>query len=141
MNETAIFYPVAAMVLLVIVVEFFMIRERMSEMKTRKIGFEKVASSTQMSQVLENTRAADNYKNLFEMPVLFYVLCLALFMTQSVSQGFIWAAWAYVALRVLHSGIHIGYNNVMQRFSVFALSMWVVGSMWAVFVWQLAAKA
>jgi hypothetical protein len=140
MNQTAIFYPIAAMALLVVVVECFMIRERMSEMKARKISLNKVASSTQMGRVLENTRAADNYKNLFEMPVLFYVLCLALYMTQLVNQGFVWAAWAFVALRVLHSFIHIGYNNVMQRFSVFALSMWVVGVMWVVFVWQLATK-
>jgi hypothetical protein len=140
MNQTAIFYPIAAMALLVVVVECFMIRERMNEMKARKISLNKVASSKQMGRVLENTRAADNYKNLFEMPVLFYVLCLALYMTQSVNQGFVWAAWAFVALRVLHSFIHIGYNNVMQRFSVFALSMWVVGVMWVVFVWQLATK-
>ncbi len=140
MNQTAIFYPVAAMVLLVVVVECFMIRERMNEMKARKLSYGKVASSTQMSRVLENTRAADNYKNLFEMPVLFYVLCLALYMTQTVSQGFLWAAWVYVALRVVHSFIHIGYNHVMHRFAVFALSMWVVGAMWAVFVWQLANK-
>jgi hypothetical protein len=141
MNQAAIFYPIAAMVLLVVVVECFIIRERMDEMKTRQIGFDKVATSTQMNLVLVNTRAADNFKNLFEMPVLFYVLCLALYMTQSVSQGFLWTAWAYVVLRVLHSFIHIGYNNVIQRFSVFALSMWVVVGMWAVFVWQLANKA
>ncbi len=141
MNQTAIFYPVAAMVLLVAIVTCLMLKERVTEMKTRKISPKKVATSSQMAQMLENTRAADNYKNLFEMPVLFYVICLGLYMTQSVSQGFLWAAWAYVTLRLVHSFIHIGYNNVMHRFTVFALSMWVVGAMWAVFVWQLANKA
>jgi hypothetical protein len=140
MNQAAIFYPIAAMVLLVGVVECFIIRERMDEMKSRQIGFDKVATSTQMNLVLVNTRAADNFKNLFETPVLFYVLCLALYMTQSLNQGFLWAAWVYVALRYVHSFIHIGYNNVIQRFSVFTLSMWIVGGMWAVFVWQLASK-
>jgi hypothetical protein len=140
MNQTAIFYPIGVMVLLVAVITCLMLKERVEEMKTRKIATYTVASSTQMSQVLQNTRAADNYKNLFEMPVLFYVLCLALYATQSVTHIYLWAAWAFAALRVLHSFIHIGYNNVMHRFSVFALSMWVVGGMWAAFVWQLAGK-
>lgn len=140
MSQTAIFYPIAAMALLVIIVELFMIYERTNEMKVRKISLNKVASSTQMSQLLENTRAADNYKNLFEMPVLFYVLCLAIFVTQSVNEGFLWAAWGFVALRILHSFIHISYNNVMHRFSMFATSMWVLAGMWTVFVWQLADK-
>jgi hypothetical protein len=140
MNQAAIFYPIAVMVLQVAIVTCLMLKERVVEMKNRKISPAIVASSSQMRRVLENTRAADNYQNLFEMPVLFYVLCLALYMVQSVNQGFLWAAWAFVILRLLHSFIHIGYNNVMHRFSVFALSMWVVGGMWAAFVWQLAGK-
>jgi hypothetical protein len=140
MNQTAIFYPIATMVLLAAVVTCLMLKERVEEMKARKIGYDKVASSTQMNQVLENTRAADNYKNLFEMPVLFYVLCLALYITQSVTQGFLWAAWVFVSLRILHSFIHIGYNNVMHRFGVFTVSIWVVAAMWAAFIWQLAGK-
>jgi hypothetical protein len=140
MNQTAIFYPMAAMVLLVVLVCCLMLRERIAEMKARKISPSKVASSTQMNRILENTRAADNYKNLFEMPVLFYALCLALYMTQSLNQNYLWAAWLFVALRVLHSFIHIVYNNVMHRFSVFALSMWVIAGMWAAFIWQMAGK-
>ena len=140
MNQAAIFYPIAAMMALVVLVTCLMLKERVNEMKVRKINPKKVATSTQMAQLLENTRAADNYKNLFEMPVLFYALCVALFATQLVSQGFLWAAWAYVALRIIHSFIHIGYNNVMHRFSVFTVSFWLLTGMWAVFVWQLAGK-
>ncbi len=140
MNQAAIFYPIAAMMALVMLVTCLMLKQRVNEMKVRKINPKKVATSTQMAQLLENTRAADNYKNLFEMPVLFYALCVALFATQLVSQGFLWAAWAYVALRVLHSFIHIGYNNVVQRFSVFGLSMGLLAGMWVMFVWQLAGK-
>lgn len=140
MNQTAIFYPIAVMMLLVVIVTCLMLKERMVEMKTLKIHPNTVASSSQMSVVLKNTRAADNYKNLSEMPVLFYALCLALYATQSVSQGFLWAAWVYVALRVIHSITHISYNNLMHRFSVFSASMAVLVGMWAVFVWQLAGK-
>lgn len=140
MNQATIFYPIAAMMLLVAIVTAMMLKERIAEMKIRRIHPNKIASSTQMGQILENTKGADNYKNLAEMPILFYVLCIALFATQSVSTGWVYAAWAYVALRYAHSFIHIGYNTVMHRFYVFAASLTVLFGMWAMFVWQLASK-
>jgi hypothetical protein len=140
MNQAAIFYPIAAMMLLVAIVTVMMLKERIGEMKNRRIHPNTVASSTQMNQILENTKGADNYKNLAEMPILFYVLCVALFATQMVSSGWLYAAWVYVALRFVHSFIHIGYNTVMHRFYVFAASLTLLFWMWAIFVWQLATK-
>ena len=140
MSQSAILYPIAAMLLLVAVVMALMLRERIAEMKSRRIHPQKVASSSQMSAVLQNTRASDNYKNLFELPVFFYVLCLALMATQLVSAGFVWAAWEFVALRVLHSFIHLGYNNVMHRFQVFMISSVLLIVMWAGFGFLLAQQ-
>ena len=77
MTGFEIFYPIAAMVVLVSVVMALMLRERIAEMTARRIHPNKVASSSQMGAVLQNTRGADNFRNLFEMPVLFYVLCVA----------------------------------------------------------------
>lgn len=138
MNPTHIFFPMAAMFLLVVIVTCLMLRERIAEMKSRKIHPKKVASSTQMAQVLENTQAADNYKNLFEMPVFFYLLCIALFATQKVTHLWCMTAWVYVVLRAIHSYIHISYNNVMHRFTAFALSAGVLAGLWLVFIWELA---
>jgi hypothetical protein len=140
MNQVAILYPMAAMLLLVCVVMVLMLRERVAEMKARRIHPQKLPSSSQMSATLQNTRAADNYRNLFEMPVLFYALCLALLATQAASSGFVLAAWAYVALRVVHSVIHLGYNTVMHRFTVFALSSTLLLAMWIAFIVQLAHR-
>ena len=141
MNQTTIFYPLAALVVLVFVVVCLTVRERVFEFKSRKIHPQKLPSSSQMLAVLENTRAADNYKNLFEMPVLFYVLCLALYATNLVGMGMLVAAWAYVVLRVAHSTIHIGYNKVMHRFKVFVCSALLLSGMWTAFVIQLLNKA
>ncbi len=140
MNQVQILFPLAAMMLLTSVVMALMLRERIAEMKARRIHPQKVASSTQMSAVLQNTRAADNYKNLFEMPVLFYALCLALLATQMASPLYLAGAWAYVLLRCVHSFIHIGYNKVMHRFQVFALSATLLLVMWLAFAVQLCNK-
>ena len=140
-GQMQILYPLAAMMALVVVVAALMLLERMKEMKARCIHPQKVATSTLMAGVLQNTRAADNYKNLFEMPVLFYVGCLGLLATGGVTPLQLGLAWFYVALRLLHSAIHVGYNNVMHRFSVSALSACVLLVMWALLVVHLLQRA
>ena len=141
MNQVTILYPMAAMLLLVAVVMGCMLKERVSEMTERRIHPQKVASSSQMSAILQNTRAADNYSNLFEMPMLFYALCLALYATAMVAPLFVWGAWLYVALRVWHSVIHLGYNKVMHRLKVFLASTVLLFFLWASFVVLLTQRA
>ncbi len=139
-GQVQILYPVTAMVLLVVIVTAMMLRERVREMMARRIHPQKFPSSTQLAAALENTRGADNFKNLFEAPVLFYVLCLALLVTQSSSTVFIVLAWVYVALRYAHSFIHLGYNKVMHRFKVYLASSVALMVMWVLFVVQLMQR-
>jgi hypothetical protein len=39
-------------------------------------------------------------------------------------------AWLYVGLRMLHSAVHIGYNNVVHRLVVFTASNFVLIMLW-----------
>jgi len=71
-----------------------------------------------------------NYMNLLELPLLFYVVCLIAFVTGSASGAVIALAWVYVALRVLHSLIHITYNDVLHRFVAFASSNVILLVIW-----------
>ncbi|MFT3820184.1 MAG: MAPEG family protein [Rubrivivax sp.] len=73
-----------------------------------------------------------NYMNLLELPLLFYVGCLAALVTSNVSPALLRLAWAYVALRVVHSLIHVGYNRVSHRFAAFAASNGVLVAFWVV---------
>lgn len=142
MKQTDILLPIAAMMGLVAVVVGLMLLERVKDMRTLRIrpNDPRVASSSQMAATLPNTRAADNYKNLFEMPVLFYALCLALLFTQSVTGAWLAAAWVYVGLRVGHTVVHLAMRHVMLRFALFAASFYLLAGMWAVFAWQLITK-
>ena len=74
-----------------------------------------------------------NYMNLLELPMLFYVLCLALYVTNSVSALEVGLAWIYVVLRIAHSAIHLTLNHIYTRLIVFALSNVVLGFAWLVF--------
>ena len=105
---------------------------RIGEMRRRRIHPQKVATSKGLSE-LECVAISDNFKNLFEMPVLFYVVCVLLMVTGHVTTFFVAAAWLYVALRIVHSWIHCTYNKVMHRFYAFFASVVVLAAMWAGF--------
>ena len=79
-----------------------------------------------------------NYMNLTELPVLFYVLCLMLYVSNSLNEVMLVLAWVYVGLRVLHSLIHVTYNHVFHRLTVFVLSNIVLGTMWVLFFVKFA---
>lgn len=71
-----------------------------------------------------------NYMNLLELPVLFYVACLTLYVTKTADDTALIIAWVYVALRAVHSTIHLSYNNVFHRLAVFATSNVVLSVLW-----------
>ena len=81
----------------------------------------------------EVSNPSDNFKNLFEIPVLFYVLALYLFVSGAVDGTYLAAGWAFVAFRVLHSAVHCTVNIVMLRFGLYAVS--------SLAVWFIAARA
>lgn len=71
-----------------------------------------------------------NLMNLLELPVLFYIACLTLYITKTVDVASLYLAWLYVVLRVCHSLVHLTYNNVFHRLSVFAGSNVVLFIIW-----------
>jgi hypothetical protein len=122
--------PIAAMMLLVFVVGAALLAQRSSEMRARRIHPQKVATSAQMAATMQRVNIADNFRNLFETPVLFYALCLALAVTQSATPAMLAGLWAYVALRVAHSAIHCTYNRVMHRFAAFGAGFALLLVLW-----------
>jgi hypothetical protein len=68
------------------------------------------------------TRVADNYSHLHEQPTIFYALALAAQVANAVDGFSVAIAWAYVALRVIHSFVQATGNVIMIRFFVFIAS-------------------
>jgi hypothetical protein len=73
-----------------------------------------------------------NYINLLEAPMLFYLACVLLYVTSGVTFAAVALAWMYVALRVVHSMIHLTYNRVQHRLIAFAVSNAVLVALWVV---------
>lgn len=135
-----ILLPCAAMVGLTAAVWVRALYERIVEMRTRRIPAQSIATSRDAARLLKNTRALDNFANLFELPVLFYVLCLALLATHSGSTGYVAAVWVFVALRMGHSIIHVTYNRVLHRFAFWAMgALWLFG-MWGSYLFDVLSQ-
>ena len=63
-----------------------------------------------------------NYNHLHEAPTVFYAVALALAMIGQGNGLNATIAWAYVALRIVHSVFQATINKVAPRFILFALS-------------------
>ncbi|MET0654151.1 MAG: MAPEG family protein [Pseudoxanthomonas sp.] len=132
MTGKEIFHPMLAMLALTLIVWVRLYYVRIPEMRRLRIHPQAVATSAQKSARLVDTRAADNFSNLFEVPVLFHLALVVAYLTQQVTPLSVGLAWVFVAGRVLHSLIQCSYNKVMHRFIVYSLSTCVVWALWAV---------
>lgn len=137
MNKELILLPVVAMVVLTATVWCRLYVVRIREMRARRIRAQDLASRGAGTTLLANTGPADNFMNLFEMPVLFYVLMVLLYVTNLGDSLYLSLASSFVALRCAHSAIHVTYNRVMHRFLAYAASSAVLWIMWARFAFHL----
>jgi hypothetical protein len=131
-DVSRIFLPALAMVVLTFVVWLRMYFMRIGEMKRERIHPQSVATSAEMAARVKDTRAADNFRNLFELPVLFYLALVVAALTNEVTAVTVGLAWIFVALRVVHSAIHCTNNTVMLRFKAYLAGGVVLWVLWGV---------
>ena len=131
MVSTSLALPLLAMLLLTLVVWVVMFIHRVGYANANGIDAQKMKTPSDVARLLpdEVSGSGNNFKNLFEIPVLFYVMCLYLTVFGQVTSMMVTCAWVFVALRAVHSFIHCSYNNVMHRFIAYlasSLALWVM---------------
>lgn len=126
-----VLYPAITMALLTLSVIFCLGLRRFIAVRTRQVNHRYYLtydiSDGEPPSLRRHTR---NVQNLYEAPPLFYAVLIAIYVAGSVDQAVVIGAWAYVALRVVHSAIHLSYNRVSHRFPVFGASMGVLAFLW-----------
>ncbi len=115
-------YPVFVMLVLHFLVLSYLFNNRVKEMKANKVHPEKLKLRVNTAIELKNSCAADNFLNLFEMPIVFYVLAILAITSNKYTNSTVVIAWIFVFSRYIHSFIHCTYNKVMDRFKAFAIS-------------------
>ncbi|NNJ76253.1 MAG: hypothetical protein HKP56_13985 [Anderseniella sp.] len=134
-NPQLLVLAAGAQALLTIVVLLVLGARRRTAYKTGKVGKEAMLNDRVWPPYV--LQASNNYKNQFEIPVLFFAAVATVLAIQAATVMFVWLAWGFVATRIVHSVCHCGSNNLPVRFISFFASVIAVTIMWAL----LAAHA
>ena len=137
MSQTPILYPAFAMVALTLGVLLRMRSLRFAAVRRGELSVEFFRAYPEGVEPEPLRVISRHYVNLFEMPLLFYVVVLMLYVTQQVNAWMVAGAWLYVALRYAHSVVHLTSNHVVARFSLYFASAGVLALLWGALLVQL----
>jgi hypothetical protein len=133
MAQDLIFAPMGAMALLTFAVLLFIPIRRFRAGASGLVKVEDFRFGESAAVPPDVSIPNRNYMNLLELPTLFFPACLMFYVAARVDVVALVTAWTYVALRAIHSAVHLTYNNVRHRLIVFALSNAVLGALWVLF--------
>jgi len=126
-----ILWPTFALVALIFTVWFILFVQSIGHMRRNPPRAEDIATGeAAMRYFTPVEMPANNLRNLFEMPVLYFALVPLLLITHHANHLQVLLAWIFVVLRALHSFIHIGPKKVMPRFMIYLASCITLSAMW-----------
>lgn len=136
-NDNLLVQPMLVLMLLTMLVWLYMYVLRNRYVMRQRISPQLLASPEQLNTLLPEqiNRPSNNLKNLCELPVLFYALCLLIQQLALVDTVFITLAWCFVGLRIAHSIVHCTFNNVLSRFLLYVTASLVLWGMLLRFSW------
>ena len=124
-----LFWPMFALVLWTFLISVRNLQVRISSMRSRQVkpSYYEVFRGDASEIVM---KTGNNLRNLTEFPPLFYIVIVLIMVFEKADQVFAIMAWAYVAFRVLHSLVHLTFNKVPVRFSMFFISHLLLLAFW-----------
>jgi hypothetical protein len=130
MDSSSIIYPAVAMFMLTASVIAYTAGSRLAAIRRGDVSIRYYRRYSEGEQTPRLQVIGRHVQNHFEVPPLFYIAILFLYVTGSVVPIAVALAWAYFAARCVHSFIHLGSNNVTHRFVAFALSGLILAGLW-----------
>jgi hypothetical protein len=131
-----IFWP---MIVLALTSLWLYVPMSQARIKTIKSGKAKAGTYKLNDGEPEESRLFNNaIANQFESPVLFYAVCLAIYVTGMAGWPMIALAWAYAVAKLAHIYVHISTNNLRHRRPAFIVSYALLIALWVAFAVQLA---
>jgi hypothetical protein len=123
------FYPLFAMVLLTFVIMIWTFISRVQAVQQGKLSIRyfRLMQGEAPEAVIKASR---QFANLFEMPVLFYVLILLSLIKNTEDIWQVRLAWIYVLCRCVQAIIHLSYNKVNHRMAAFVVGNLVLLVLW-----------
>lgn len=138
MNASLILYPSLVMFALSLGCIFYLGYARFRAIQGREVRISYFRTYNEGTQPERLHLLGRHIQNHFEVPPLFHLGVVLAFVTGTVTALTLTLAWLFVALRVMHTGIHLGGNNVSWRFFTFGTSLMVLGGLWGAVFLKLA---
>ena len=139
MNQTAIFWPMIAHAALVFAIYALLGLRRRQAVE---------GGSARISQFRENRDepaeslfVRNALENQFELPMLFYAVCLALQASGAVDALTLSLAWLFAVSRYVHTFIHVTSNRIRHRQPAFVIGFLAVIALWGLLAVHLLRAA
>mgnify|MGYP003444576470 FL=1 len=136
MQTHMIFWPVLVQILLILLMYMLLGYRKAKAVKTGNVNLKATALDNK-AWPPEVVKVSNNIDNQFEIPMVFFVLCLLFFGIGQVDFLVLSLAWAFVISRYAHAYVHIGSNYVPLRMRIFAFGCLVLLTMAFVAAWKL----
>ncbi|MEE2877343.1 MAG: MAPEG family protein [Candidatus Neomarinimicrobiota bacterium] len=131
MDSNLILIPLALMVALTLLVtaRLYFVQRRAIKGWEVRYGYFKTYEGDRPEYL---QAARDHYKNMFELPLLFYVWVIVVYLMESVDRIDLGLAWLFIISRIIHSGIRIAdHTKLRNRFAAFTVGWFVVVIAWS----------
>lgn len=140
MNSSHIFWPLLAQVFLTLVMYILLGVKKAGVVRTGTVNRQQAALDNRVwpEEVL---KVSNNIANQFEVPVLFYALCLVLYSVNAAGTMAVALAWLFVVSRYAHAYVHVTSNYVPIRLTLFMFGCVVLLVMLLLAVWKLGFSA
>ncbi|MHA7969875.1 MAPEG family protein [Rhizobium sp. CAU 1783] len=134
MTGFEMFWPLVAHAFLVFGLYVLLVIRRAAVVRAGKV--ERIAFRENLAEPEESRVVNRAIANQFELPVLFYVVSLLLFVTEADNLVAVVLAWVFVFARYLQAAMHLAGNLPLRRLSfmlgvaaLFLLWLWLAAWM------------
>lgn len=135
-TSTAIFWPVIAQVALVFSIYLLMMRRRFGAVRSGTAKAKDYVIPT--IEPAPSATVARNLINQFELPLLFYLVCVLLYLTAGAGPLAVIVAWLFVLSRLAHAYVHVTSNRLMVRQRLFTVGFVLNFVLWVLFAAHIA---
>ncbi len=130
MRQEAIFAPLIALTLLAFLLWMRLGVVRIGGSRRGAISPEYLRLGSGPEPSADIVAVHRHFSNFFEVPVLFYAVCIALFVTRTVDGLALSLAWFFVLARFIQAALVLTTNRPKQRVFPYVLGSLAVFGLW-----------
>src|SRR4051812_43404516 len=127
-STNAMLWPMIAHAALVFFLYWLLSKHRSAAVKSGSVKAGQFRENRE--EPIESLLVHNNLKNQFELPILFYAVSVALYVSTADNTATVALGWVFVISRYAHSYVHLTSNRLRYRRPAFMLGFATLVVMW-----------